>query len=524
MDGRVKNLGEKLGSRIWFIRKSAARALGETYNLAAVQPLINALKDKNRFVRKNAAEALGKIGDPVAVRPLTDALTDKSESVRNKATEALKKIDDPDIVQLIIRYLKNKSPAFQGRAAEALGKTGDPKAVQPLISALKDSSSYVCKNAAWALGEIGDPVSVKPLIETLKHKDRHVRGCAAEALGKIGDPSSVQPLINTLKDYTFSHFFNRIGYALSKIGNKDTGESFIAALKDNYIFVSEKAAEALTKISGKSTVQLLIIALKNIDKNIRKSAAEVLGEIGDPDAIEPLIEALKDEYQSVFEGAAKSLGKIGDPCAIQPIRNEAGLNMTHVEKFFKNIFIIRDKRSLQIANNAINTIISLNKLLWKNHPYLFCRKCVLRTKRIQKTVGLLETYEFIACRNCETCLYLIKNIRQVIGLIGSNIEDFYQNGDKIYISLWSEQEKKARNADIDVLEIRDTKGINYDYAINAVLVTLKNDASRPREYVKNIHVVIRGNPPIPEGAKVILNHEFGGIRNERYRSESEKTG
>ncbi|MCP4346597.1 MAG: hypothetical protein GY795_13860, partial [Desulfobacterales bacterium] len=68
------------------------------------------------------------------------------------------------------------------------------------------------------------------------------------------------------------------------------------------------------------------------------------------------------------------------------------------------------------------------------------------------------------------------------------------------------------NADIDVLEIREGKDISYDYAINAVLVTLKNDVSRPKEYVKNIPVVIHENLRVPEGVISILNYEFGGIK------------
>ena len=43
------------------------------------------------------------------------------------------------------------------------------------------------------------------------------------------------------------------------------------------------------------------------------------------------------------------------------------------------------------------------------------------------------------------------------------------------MSLWNEQEKKACNADIDILEIRESDGVSYDYAINAVLNVLKND-------------------------------------------------
>ena len=81
----------------------------------------------------------------------------------------------------------------------------------------------------------------------------------------------------------------------------------------------------------------------------------------------------------------------------------------------------------------------------------------------------------------------------------------------MYVNLWNEAEKKAKNADIDVLEIRESDGISYDWAVNAVLNELKNDISRPRGYVKGIPVIIRGNPFLSENSKMILK-EFGGIR------------
>lgn len=103
------------------------------------------------------------------------------------------------------------------------------------------------------------------------------------------------------------------------------------------------------------------------------------------------------------------------------------------------------------------------------------------------------------------------NVKQVIGLIGGNISNYKQDGDKVYVNLWFESEKKARNADIDVLEIQETAGISYDYAVNAVLNELKNDVSRPSKYVKNISVVIKGSPTLSENSKMILELEFGGI-------------
>ena len=97
-------------------------------------------------------------------------------------------------------------------------------------------------------------------------------------------------------------------------------------------------------------------------------------------------------------------------------------------------------------------------------------------------------------------------------MIGGDVSDYRQDGEKVYVNLWFESDKKTRNADIDVLEIHESNGINYDYAVNAVLNVLKNDVSRPRKYVKGIPVIIRGNPPLSENSRMILEHEFGGIR------------
>lgn len=52
----------------------------------------------------------------------------------------------------------------------------------------------------------------------------------------------------------------------------------------------------------------------------------------------------------------------------------------------------------------------------------------------------------------------------------------------------------------------------YDWAVDAVLQTLVNDLTRPRDYVRGIRVVIRGNPPLSIRARRVFENEFGGIR------------
>lgn len=125
---------------------------------------------------------------------------------------------------------------------------------------------------------------------------------------------------------------------------------------------------------------------------------------------------------------------------------------------------------------------------------------------------LSQSYPYVVCRGCGSSLHLIKGVKEVIGLIGGDVDYYRTDGERVYVSLWSEAQKQARNADIDLLEIRNSSGITYDYAINAVLQTLKNDVSRPAEYVKGIPVILTDNPPLSENARRILEDEFGGIK------------
>ncbi len=142
------------------------------------------------------------------------------------------------------------------------------------------------------------------------------------------------------------------------------------------------------------------------------------------------------------------------------------------------------------------------------YPRLFCEKHLLKPVITRKAL----IYCDVQCR-AKYCRHtFITGIREVTGLIGSDIDKCKKNRGRAYVNLWSEPDKKARNADIDVLEIREAEGISYDHAISAVLMALINDASRSREYIKKIPVVISGNPLISEGAMKILRHEFGGIR------------
>lgn len=90
----IKQLQSSRDARL---RADAAEALGERGAikkadvLPAINPLLNALKDRDINVRRAAAEALGKIvpDNQVAVKPLIGALKDSDLRVRMAAATAL---------------------------------------------------------------------------------------------------------------------------------------------------------------------------------------------------------------------------------------------------------------------------------------------------------------------------------------------------------------------------------------------------------------------------------------------------
>jgi len=179
----VEMLIHSLEDEDWDVRKNAAKALvkiGEP----SVEMLIIALKDEKWRVRWHAAETLGETGDIQAVEPLINALNDENNGVRSNSTIALVNIGEPAVKKLI-NALKDKEWHIRSNAAETLGELGDTRAVEPLINALNDENSWVRQSAASALGNIGDTRAEEPLKKASNDEDNEVQKIATKALIRI---------------------------------------------------------------------------------------------------------------------------------------------------------------------------------------------------------------------------------------------------------------------------------------------------------------------------------------------------
>src|SRR6266487_2391205 len=154
------------------VRQAAARALGNTLHSAALPYLMEALHDsfwwyEREYAASELLSAIEKLG-VAAVNPLIEALQDKEGTVRKFA-------------------------------AILLGKLGDPRAIEPLAMALYDLHHEVGKVSAESLAQFGGP-AVDMLIEALSHPEMWIRIHAIDALSKIKDTRVTPILLEMLND------------------------------------------------------------------------------------------------------------------------------------------------------------------------------------------------------------------------------------------------------------------------------------------------------------------------------------
>jgi hypothetical protein len=133
--------------------KEAALALAQI-GKEAIEPLIQAPKDKDWNVREMAAFTLGKIKDPTSVPYLIEAFTDMygygESKVVKWSDEKKTRKQLPEVAIWRIRSYPTRK-----RAAYALGEIKDPRAIDPLLEALgNDKSEGIRKEAADALRAI----------------------------------------------------------------------------------------------------------------------------------------------------------------------------------------------------------------------------------------------------------------------------------------------------------------------------------------------------------------------------------
>jgi HEAT repeat protein len=169
----------------WYEREYAAGDLLtaiEKMGGAAIDPLIEALRDKEGTVRKFAANLLGRLGDPRAIDPLGMALYDLHHEVGKVAADSLARLGGPSL-EILVEALSHPEMWIRIHAIDALSRISDGRVTPILLQMLNDPEREVKKQVIHSLGELRDPRSSNALQEIVANRgDRELHTLAKQAL------------------------------------------------------------------------------------------------------------------------------------------------------------------------------------------------------------------------------------------------------------------------------------------------------------------------------------------------------
>ncbi|MCK6585680.1 MAG: HEAT repeat domain-containing protein, partial [Anaerolineales bacterium] len=172
----------------WFEREQSTRDLFtaiENMGGDVVEPLIEALGDREGTVRRFAAMILGKLRDPRAIEELGMTLYDLHHDVSQAAAEALAQFG-ADAVGVLSEALSHPEAGVRERAIHGLGLIRDERVVPLLIERLNDPDRVVKKQAIQSLGGLQAKRAVPALQQIAADRsDRELAVLAKAAIGKI---------------------------------------------------------------------------------------------------------------------------------------------------------------------------------------------------------------------------------------------------------------------------------------------------------------------------------------------------
>jgi len=334
------------------IKMLLAKALGNSNNREAVEPLIKMLATDDRGLREVTKNSLEKItkqaddNDPAWWKEwwvrnksktreqwLEDIVLKQEENTKQfeskfehlkleiaqKSIKLLELRPDKSDPKPLVEAIKSNYPEIRIFAAKELVKIKDPSVIGVLIDATADKQEDVRIEVIQTLGEIGDERAVKPLVYALGDESLVVREKGASALGKLGRPEAEDALISALNSNTNLSIVCAIIEALGQIGDTRAVEPLIAFLNHKEAKIRECTAASLGKLRDTRAVESLIAALNDEQERVRWYAADSLGKIGDPVCVDSLIKLLSDTNARVRESAVTALGQIGNQQAIESL-------------------------------------------------------------------------------------------------------------------------------------------------------------------------------------------------------------
>ncbi|MBX7120464.1 MAG: HEAT repeat domain-containing protein [Gemmatimonadaceae bacterium] len=196
----VRHAVRQAGSRFWWRRLEAARALSVTADAAHRAIVQRLFFDTHPAVQVAAAGALPRVADAVLVGLVLDRLDSLPKVVRHYVTGVLRRARElvaPALAERIARGGHFATVAAWVELAEAIA---EPAAVAASIARVGDPSPAVRRAIAKALRRAPSPAAEAALVTLLADRDPTVRAAAARTVGELGLRSAVPALVPVLGD------------------------------------------------------------------------------------------------------------------------------------------------------------------------------------------------------------------------------------------------------------------------------------------------------------------------------------
>ena len=223
---------------------------------AALQVILQSLRDPKPFTRRLAVEMLARTGNILALPELIERLSDDDAAVRAGATQAVVDLGAVKAASALMRGLDDPDDAVRERTLAALPwleLAPSPELTRTLTRLLKDSNITIRARAAAVLVQLGAGRRAESLLEGML-QDEHVQTRRA-ALAAIGE---------TLKYTTGASPFGH--------------ERVLALLDDPSPMLRREAVPVAARLGGAHDA--IARRLADEDAGVRRAASESLRRAG----------------------------------------------------------------------------------------------------------------------------------------------------------------------------------------------------------------------------------------------------
>ncbi len=265
------------------------------------------------------------------------------------------------------------------------------------------------------------------------------------------------------------------------------------AIDSNLQAIATQACKAMARRGVLSDAEeLLAQASQQPQARLRLGAAIALRYLGTTTGNEILQKLMHDPDEQVASKARNSLENIEAILSGQGRRSVIPLNQTMIDynrmdSMLEATVDNTHRESLMADHyrlrNVFEETVFSQLPLRRSFPYLFCMDCHCRAEEV-----VYKDWAWVRCKRCKDVFGLKPGVVVVTGQVGGVDAWELRNGD-LKLSLWNAEDRKARGAEIDVLEIVGGKDIDYDWAVSAVIEQLRAFLlhGEPKAHVKYLY-------------------------------------